>query len=219
MATAEHHHAGVDEGAASEGIVPREGQGRVASLGEGARSGKCSAQGLVGRVAEDERGIVGDVSGVGAATQQTRDEQGSSTDRRRAGVGVRAGQLHETRSRLGNAGGGGLGDRCAHQQVDAVGRAACHGEGKRGTAFRPDTDTSRDHGGDGVRKDIHIEVPPLELGPSRCAHPAVALEETPVKRHIAGRLARLHVEMLGAVGDHAALIDHEVRHLCSGIIT
>ena len=45
------------------------------------------------------------------------------------------------------------------------------------------------------------------------------MEETTVERHIAGGLARLHVEMLGAVGNHASLIDHEARHLRSGIVS
>ena len=46
--------ARIHEGRSGERVGPREGQGRVASLGEGARSGEHSAQGLVGRVAEDE---------------------------------------------------------------------------------------------------------------------------------------------------------------------
>ena len=87
----------------------------TSSLGEGTRSRKSSTQGLVRGVAEDEGGIVDDVAHVGAVAQQTGDEQGACTDRGRAGVGIRTGEIHETRSRLGNSGGSGLGDGRADQ--------------------------------------------------------------------------------------------------------
>ena len=116
----------VHDGGAREGVCRREGRGGRSVLGECTRTGKCSAQGLVGRVGEDKGGVVRDIPGIRATAQQSRDEQCSSRDRGCIGVAVGARKDHDAITLFDERGrvrshAGRFRKSSAHQEVDPVG--------------------------------------------------------------------------------------------------
>ena len=142
-------------------------------------------------------------------------------DRSRPGVGVRAGHLHETGVGLDDPSTGtGLGNCRTYEEIRSIGCTAGNVEEHIGSSgIGPDIETPGDDRGNWIGKRVHRKATPLEVARGcRGTGTPIRLEKTSAEGDIPVH-AGLEIEVLLAVGDHASLIDHEVRHLRSGLPT